>query len=257
MEIGMQNLNQDNDTLLHLAARLGIREAAEQLIGLQCDINATNNLNNTPLHEAILHQHWDIAHLLLDAGANVNIKNLLESYTPLHLAAIACPPEIITKMLIAGANINEQDRTEETPLHHAIRFNQENIAVLLVQHHASLFITNIVGETPLEVEASVNIKELVLITQLKIYLAQFETELQITPTHFSFSLFNRREELQEKIHTGQHLLYLLTEGKEGSINRPPDYETQIENDNDLETIYLFSILLFPEKFSNFPILQAG
>jgi ankyrin repeat protein len=73
----------DGLTPLHVAATLGAEEFIKALLENGADVNAVDNENNTPLHISI---YWAAMHargyahekeieLLLEAGADINIKN--------------------------------------------------------------------------------------------------------------------------------------------------------------------------------------
>lgn len=72
------------DTLLHrvLCEQEGL-EKARFLIMKGADVNAENNLGNTPLHIVCIVGNTDIARLLLEHGANPNAKDK-KWRTPLH-----------------------------------------------------------------------------------------------------------------------------------------------------------------------------
>ncbi len=68
-------VDEDGDTLLHLATRNGCKEVAEQLLKLNIDINAQNKYGDTPLHVACYADDVELIKLLLNNGANPHIQN--------------------------------------------------------------------------------------------------------------------------------------------------------------------------------------
>ncbi|KAL7932807.1 ankyrin repeat-containing domain protein [Trichoderma chlorosporum] len=62
--------NDQGKTPLHIAAQVGNFMAANMLLQAGCDINKRDNTGAPPLIEALLHQHFEIASLLLSYGAD-------------------------------------------------------------------------------------------------------------------------------------------------------------------------------------------
>jgi hypothetical protein len=61
-------------TLLYDAAYYNRPEAAKLLLAYHADVNASDGLGYTPLHEAGVSLAVDIVRMLLDHGANVNAR---------------------------------------------------------------------------------------------------------------------------------------------------------------------------------------
>ncbi|KAG5942881.1 hypothetical protein E4U53_007148 [Claviceps sorghi] len=68
-------VNEDGQTVLHVAARNGHCEEVEFLIGAGFDVNARDHLGNTALHLAIAHGWEKMVEVLVDAGADVDGLN--------------------------------------------------------------------------------------------------------------------------------------------------------------------------------------
>ncbi len=67
----INDVDEDGNTVLHLAAKLNDRELAEWFIFKGANVNAVNGINNTPLHTAILEDSFDVAELLTKKGSDV------------------------------------------------------------------------------------------------------------------------------------------------------------------------------------------
>jgi len=69
------------------------------------------------LHLAIVAEHEEITELLLENGADINIK-ARDQYggTPLHWAAFLGHKQMVEMLVEAGAEINAQDKDGKTPL---------------------------------------------------------------------------------------------------------------------------------------------
>lgn len=150
--------NGKSTTLLHIAAKMGFKELAQQLIKdganvaigdrqkrtplhyaatkevatlLMLDINARDESGDTPLHLAVQDNRPQIVYFLISNGAKLNVENI-EGNTPLHLALKYnhlrpdLPPnlpEIVYSLVKNGAKVNVENKEGNTPLHLAIQGN--------------------------------------------------------------------------------------------------------------------------------------
>ena len=109
-----------------------LKEAASkdnaQLLSLLLASGATADArdpdNLSALHVAVAYSAINAAKVLINAGADIEARDDLESggLTPLHWAAIWGSKEMVATLLKFGANINADDRRECTPLHWATNF---------------------------------------------------------------------------------------------------------------------------------------
>ena len=88
---------------------------ATLLLAHGASVNAETNDGWTPLHEAAIGNHKEMAELLLNNKAQVDVKNG-GGYTPLHFAAIDARPDVAELLLAHGAEVNAKDNKGETPL---------------------------------------------------------------------------------------------------------------------------------------------
>jgi len=124
------NLSQ---TPLHIAAEKGYYDIAELLIQKKANINILNNESRTPLHTASQWGHYDVVQLLLDNNAKKNIKDS-KGYTPLHCAVIGGLSSAVTSetLILGGADTEIKNNDSMTPLHTAVyNGNLEAVKVLL------------------------------------------------------------------------------------------------------------------------------
>ncbi|HZG85489.1 ankyrin repeat domain-containing protein [Paenibacillus sp.] len=95
----------DGWTPLHLAAFFGGFEAAKLLIERGADVNvrSTNAMANMPIHAAAAGSRTGIVQLLLERGADPNAQQS-GGWTPLHQAADRCDVEMVKLLLRFGAD---------------------------------------------------------------------------------------------------------------------------------------------------------
>ncbi|KAM9979763.1 hypothetical protein ACTFIZ_006024 [Dictyostelium cf. discoideum] len=114
-------------SVLHFAVQTGSLNIVQILLEFKPkDIDQLNVYSETALHNAIDGNHFQIASLLVDSGANVKISNSFER-SPLHLACAKMNFPLIKKLASKGSPINKQDFKGLTPLMIACQ-NKGNIS---------------------------------------------------------------------------------------------------------------------------------
>ncbi|MHB1000839.1 MAG: ankyrin repeat domain-containing protein [Armatimonadota bacterium] len=121
-------------------------------------VNASDNSGYTPLLNAILGHHADMATYLIGKRADVNAKDKF-GHTPFSLSFAQYindkrdgkPGDMkLLKLLIEnGADINVKGIDDETPLHMAARTNQNDAARLLIDNGADTNALDSKHQTPL------------------------------------------------------------------------------------------------------------
>jgi len=102
------------DSIL-VAVQLLNTEAVKQHIAAGADVDAKNNVGDTPLHMTALSGHKIITELLIAKGADVNTKDE-DGGTPLHIAVSGAHKEIAELLITNGADVNAKDDEGSTPL---------------------------------------------------------------------------------------------------------------------------------------------
>ncbi len=97
----------DGFTALGLACYFGQFEAARYLVLKGADVNlpSRNGFNVYPLHSAVAGNYTDISRMLIESGADINVKQQM-GVTPLHSAAQNGNLELIILLLEKGAVVD-------------------------------------------------------------------------------------------------------------------------------------------------------
>jgi ankyrin repeat protein len=108
----------------------------------------------TALHRAAYGGKGEIAQVLLDAGARMNVKDA-QGFTPLHWAVyesllIPGAQDVAKLLVVRGADINARDKEGSTPLYWAVWQGNPDLADFLLAHGADPAIKGKGNLTPLE-----------------------------------------------------------------------------------------------------------
>lgn len=125
----------DGDTILHLAVVGFPLNKVKDLVKI-CDLDAINNMMQTPMHVAVLANRPEMVELLISTGARVDVHDR-RGNTPLHLACQKGHKEIV-EIILDSDKQNQLQRIEmanfdgQTCLHLASTNEQRQILELLV-----------------------------------------------------------------------------------------------------------------------------
>ena len=117
---------------LGLASYFGHSETAEYLIKAGAPINspARNGLKATPIQSAVAAGHDRVAQMLLQLGADPNVREQ-GGYTPLHAAAQNGDEDMIRILLYGGADLTLKGKDGKTPLDLAMAAGDEKTIIIL------------------------------------------------------------------------------------------------------------------------------
>jgi hypothetical protein len=132
-------------TPLLRAAESGCAETTRYLIGLGADLVGSAPM--APLHAAAFCGHVQVAKVLIEAGADVDLIDEIGE-TALHYAARKGLREMCATLLSAGADANATGERNNTPLHVAANASRFEVCVLLIQNGADAFQRNEFREIP-------------------------------------------------------------------------------------------------------------
>jgi len=164
----VESENQEGQTALMAVSRTGNLEAAELLLDKGADVNAVESWGGqTALHWAAARQHPEMVALLLEHGANIDVRGIDRNWerrvtseprmkdmqtgglTPLLYAVrencLAC----VEVLLDAGADINKPDPDNVSPLILALVNMRYDVAMLLIERGTDINQWDFFGRTPL------------------------------------------------------------------------------------------------------------
>ena len=140
----LDSFSAEGFTPLALAAHFGHRETTEYLLAQKANANivSLHPLQVTPLHAALFGRRIETALLLIEGGADVNIRRggkgwPRAGWTALHYAAGFGLIDLIDPLIARGADLSVTDDQGLTPLDVAIEDRQDQSAEKLRQADAS------------------------------------------------------------------------------------------------------------------------
>jgi len=108
-----------------------------------------SNVQAGSLHEAVYDQDFESVKSLLKKGADINQVGLYRDGSALHLAARSGQQEIAQLLIDSGATVDIRDLSDYTPLHNAAWNGNLDIVKLLLNAGADITARNYSGLTPL------------------------------------------------------------------------------------------------------------
>ena len=154
-------LDEEGFSKLHRAAIGGHLDDARKLLEAGADVNVRQGtFFGTPLQYAASSGHADMIKLLIEYEAKLEAADS-HGRTPLMWAATNGRSDAARALLVAGAQVNAATEGGWTPLHYAAQAGHIDVAKLLIQHDARVDATRSQGNTPLMSAADKGHTELV------------------------------------------------------------------------------------------------
>ena len=122
---------------------------------------------STPLHSAAFYGHLKMVQVLLGIKADINARNV-KGWTPLYQLSenpgysdsLQSPANVARVLLEHGADVNACSDNRCTPLHIAVRRKRVELVRVLLEHGASVDAKDGRGETPFQVASDPDIIKL-------------------------------------------------------------------------------------------------
>jgi ankyrin repeat protein len=119
----------------------------EILVAKGADVSYTPEKDYPPLHYAVWMEDTDIARVLLDHGANSDVKDQ-DGRTAFRHAIDAANRQMVDLFVAKGANVNAKGQDNSTPLHQAAMSGRRDIVEILLANGADVTIKDGRGRTP-------------------------------------------------------------------------------------------------------------
>lgn len=122
-------------TLLHWAAHWGCSTTARKLISLGANLDIRNaRTQRTPLHWAAKLGHYDVARILVASGAHINAQDS-DLQTPLHYATSSKSSAIVQLLLDAHADMLLKNKLNETARDITVQKKLPHLAQLFLNEY--------------------------------------------------------------------------------------------------------------------------
>jgi ankyrin repeat protein/23S rRNA U2552 (ribose-2'-O)-methylase RlmE/FtsJ len=141
-------------TALYGAAKNGHEAVVKLLLEAKADVNVKDNDGWMALHEVAESGHEAAIKLLLEAKADINVKDIYGNrWTALHWAAKKGHEAVVKLLLEAKADVNVKDNNGGTALHWAASNEHKAVVKLLLEAKADSNLNDSNGWTVLHVAA--------------------------------------------------------------------------------------------------------
>ena len=147
--------NTEHSTPLHMASYWGGFKVAQLLLDYGADINVRDKNGRTSLHGAVDDlddddddHYFNAIQFLLKHGASVVAQDH-DHMTPLHVASQYHGTRVVRLLLEHSANVDALDNQSATPLHFASRGGRVGVARVLIEHGADVHALDGSHSTPL------------------------------------------------------------------------------------------------------------
>jgi ankyrin repeat protein len=145
-------------TPLHLAYGQGNVDVVKILIDRGASIKSVTDEKRNVLHYAVTSDQWNRDEMknLVEIGVGVNLQDA-EGITPLHLAAFHLRPENVRLLLDYGADVNLKCNRKRSALHYAAtaEYSNRQVIDLLISRGIDVNAQDISGESALHLASDV------------------------------------------------------------------------------------------------------
>jgi ankyrin repeat protein len=136
-------------TALQMASSEGHLKIVELLIDHHASVDFKNLMGETPLFDAARYGHRATVDLLLQRGADVNVKSAFNGDSPLHRAAQRRRVGVVERLLLENEiEFDMKNYIGRTPLHNACEQESREVVELLLSGCARLIVFDEAGQLP-------------------------------------------------------------------------------------------------------------
>ena len=123
----------EGEVLLHSACKNSQISLIKNLLKTKVNINALDSEGLSPLHLAVIEGNIAVTNLLIDEGANIEIKDSQWKSSPLLYACQNGRLKIVKLLLEKGAAINAKSYEGSCDIHFAAQSGKNELIDLLLQ----------------------------------------------------------------------------------------------------------------------------
>lgn len=140
--------------MLVSAAGLVLLVAAGAFVATETAVRDGNNVftHFDVFRSVMADDYHAVGHALRRKPGDVHRVNDMQQ-TPLHFAVVYARQEVLDHLMRHGARLDAQDKTGMTPLHVAAMYDRLGAARWLLEHGARTDVADIYGDTPLHTAA--------------------------------------------------------------------------------------------------------
>lgn len=126
----------------------------KKLITKGFDLNLIDVLEGSPLHCAVENGSFECVKLLVERGANINVRSIQRNETPLQIAIRRGNKEIYDYIREQPVDVNLRNKEGETALFYAVRQKDPQVVEDMIKLGSQINDMNEVGLTPLYIAVS-------------------------------------------------------------------------------------------------------
>ena len=159
-----ENFKRRGQVPLYFAAYMNSVEMAKLLIEHGANVNVRDKKGRRPIHSAAGQNSLEVAKLLTEHRTDVSARDN-DRITPMHHAAGQNSVEMAKLLIEHGANVSVNDKDGRTPIHSAAGQNSLEVAKLIIEHGANVSARDENGYTAMHfaaVQNSVEIAKLLI-----------------------------------------------------------------------------------------------
>ena len=146
---GLIDVDYYGETPLTQALRNHKPEIAKLLIELGADINLAGNNGNTPFYFSVIENHPQVSQLLIEKNVILDVtrRDIIEVF---HAAIRLNKVELVELLIDKKIDINAKDYHGNTPLIKALQSKRLDMAKLLIEQGADITLPDKNGKTPIQ-----------------------------------------------------------------------------------------------------------